>query len=72
MPPCMSFELRLLVPDAQSRASSMPTRRPRVTASRAAPGADDAAADHQHVEFLLAHVAQCRLALGRAELVRNG
>ena len=37
MPPCTSLELRLLVPDAQSRASSIPTRRPRVTASSADP-----------------------------------
>ena len=37
MPPCTSFDERLDVPDAQSRASSRPVERPRVTASSAAP-----------------------------------
>src|SRR5665647_1880115 len=37
MPPCTSFEERLEVPEAQSRASRMPTLSPRVTASIAQP-----------------------------------
>ena len=37
MPPCTSFDERLDVPDAQSRASSSPVESPRVTASSAAP-----------------------------------
>src|SRR5512133_3350745 len=37
MPPCTSFDDRLEVPDAQSLASSRPTLKPRVTASRALP-----------------------------------
>ena len=37
MPPCTSFDERLDVPDAQSRASSRPVERPRVTASSADP-----------------------------------
>ena len=37
MPPCTSFDERLEVPEAQSRASTIPTRRPRVAASSALP-----------------------------------
>src|SRR5690606_36365297 len=37
MPPCTSFNERLDVPLAKSRASTRPTRRPRVAASSAAP-----------------------------------
>src|SRR3954451_22788566 len=37
MPPCTSFEERLEVPADQSRASTSPTERPRVTASSAEP-----------------------------------
>ena len=37
MPPCTSFDDRLDVPLAQSRASTIPTRRPRVAASSALP-----------------------------------
>src|SRR5678815_3387439 len=35
MPPCTSFEVRLLVPDARSPASTRRTRSPRSVASRA-------------------------------------
>jgi hypothetical protein len=48
----MSLEDRDEVPAAQSLASTMPTLRPRVTASRATAGADDAAADDEDVQFL--------------------
>ena len=51
MPPCTSFEERELVPLDQSRASTIPTLSPRVAASSAAPGADDAAAHHEDVEL---------------------
>ena len=37
MPPCTSFDERLEVPADQSRASTRPTDRPRVTASSADP-----------------------------------
>src|SRR5690554_369591 len=37
MPPCTSFDDLLEVPEPQSRASTMPTLSPRVTASSAQP-----------------------------------
>ena len=51
----MSLLDRLEVPEAQSRASTRPTDRPRVAASSAVPAADHPAADDQDVQFVVGH-----------------
>ena len=55
------------MPDAQSRASTRPVDRPRVTASSAVPGADHARAHHQHVQLALGHPRECLGALRRSQ-----
>ena len=54
----MSLLDRLDVPDAQSRASTRPVDRPRVTASSAVPAPTTPRAHHQHVQLTLGHRGQ--------------